>query len=401
MQHDPPRRPGQLGLLVALFGCGAAPAPASAPAAPAALPAPPSSVAPADAPELALPAAACVVRGRGLPASRQELRLAADGPAFAIVRPVLGFGSLLAPGAPGGPVELHIPAGPAGALGLRVESDELDIRGLVDAADIQLHARAPVVLGGFLVLRGGLRLIGVDADAIAVEPRLGPGIEVLGEPPRPTLRCDELALHEAADVDPDLLPRAPREEFALLRAGSPIALAVDIAGETVARLHPTTDMNRAVSVVETRGKRARVVWDHGAASVFGWIAAASLEPLVRQRGVDGEMAAPWRPEPALARLRCDRRVPLLAELDGQRRTVGAVLPGVVIEVIARSDGRARIAAPTTAPTAPTLGGPTTPDIIPARRAAFLVRDADLDGCAPQPRVDDGANAPSEGMFAMP
>lgn len=351
-------------------GSKGAPSGASAPSSAAVA----SASTPVDVPlpaPIVLPEGRCALREKAWTSAGFSVRLAdangAPGAPFAVVGQLAGiFGAFASERG----AELRIPIGPAGRLGLRLETPQLVLEGLVEASTVPLRVARARVLGGLVIPTRGtpLRIVETTTDGVLVEPELGAEI-ALTAPLRARLPCAELAL-EAPELDPAAALPAKPIGRASLRAGTTVALAREPAGAVAAKLTPKVDSG--VDVLESRGGAARVAWGGGGALMFGWVAAADLGPALesggRVRGEEGAMGRPAKPEPVQASVTCEQELPLVAEIGGARVKIGAVRPKARVDVLARDGGYARVHVP---------AGP----LEAAPGARWLVPERALAGCA--------------------
>ncbi|TKD03554.1 hypothetical protein [Polyangium fumosum] len=368
-------------LLLPALGCDNTPASStSAPPGASASAAAPAASAPSQPPRtLELPEGVCRISYQGFRGAGLTLRLAPDGPAFAIVgeKHVGGMAGLFGTAGQDRSADVVLLDGPAKSVGITLKNPDLVLRGFLDAAELVLHPVRARALGGFLAPTR-LRVVSASSSGVEVAPRFGNEVEVLGSLPAQRLTCAELSLDAAVlDVDPSVLPSSKGDPYMLLRGGNPINLAVEPAGPAVARLHPPS-ASTSVRVVETKGKATRIAWTLDEGTVFGWVASSALEkpsnPYRTQglRGID----RPPNEEPVASFL-CSEDVPLVAEVAGERVTVGHVRKGTRVGMLDRAAPYTRIAAPR----GPDHGfGAPPPEIVAAKGAAFRVPSSALDGC---------------------
>ena len=367
-------------LLLPALGCNNAPT-SSAPASSAASA---SAAAPVQPPRtLELPEGVCRISYEGFRGQGLTLRLAPDGPAFAIVGHKYsggGMGGLFGTAGQDRSAEVVLLDGPAKSVGIRIKDPNLLLRGFLDAEEIVLHPLRASVLGGFLAPTR-FRVVSASSAGVEVAPRFGKEVEVLGSLPAPRLTCAQLSLDPAVlDVDPSVLPSSKNDPRRVLRGGDPIDLAVEPAGPAVARLHPAS-ASTDVRVVETKGKATRIAWSLDEGTVFGWVVSSALEEPPKGHRVQGLRGIDRPPdEVPVASFLCSEDVPLVAEVAGERVTVGHVRKGTRAGMLDRAAPYAHIAAPR----GPDHGfGAPPPEIIAAKGAAFRVPTSALDGCKTQ------------------
>ncbi|MDC0742782.1 hypothetical protein [Polyangium mundeleinium] len=371
-------------LLLPALGCNNTPTSStSAPSSASASAAAPAASSQAQAPRtLELPEGVCRISYEGFRGAGLTLRLAPEGPAFAIVgeKHVGGMAGLFGTAGQDRSADVVLLDGPAKSVGIRIKNPDLVLRGFLDAAELVLHPVRARALGGFLVPTR-FRVVSASSAGVEVAPRFGKEVEVLGSLPAQRLTCAELSLDAAVlDVDPSVLPSSKKDTYLLLRGGNPIDLAVEPAGPAVARLHPAS-LSTSVRVVETKGKATRIAWSLDEGTVFGWVASSALEEPPKHHRAQGLQGIDRPPnEEPVASFLCSEDVPLVAEVAGERVTVGHVRKGTRVGMMDRAAPYARIAAPR----GPDHGfGAPPPETIAAEGATFRVPASALDGCKTQ------------------
>ncbi|MRG96156.1 hypothetical protein [Polyangium spumosum] len=371
-----PRLPS-LPLLLLLASCAAAPLPAEPPllvnppppvaAAPPADPAPPP--APPPPPETPLPPLvaldapiACTFdapRWRGA-TDIAELALRLGGKPFVRIT--------------GGAARLSVPVGPAGDTVLQIQDAGFTVQGHLPASASSLGPNEPFVLNGFAIPTIFARLAwseGKDAS-LAVTHAGSDDLEVLDPPLRATRPCADVGLDGRSFVADEAVPgggESKKQDVKAFLPGSRVAIAVEPKGKPVARIAVKEATH--VTVFESRGGMSRVSLPVGTLVVFGWVKTSDLKPAGSLSGYGtGSGRRGLRPPEVVVkeRLRCEHDVPLVAEVEGERRTVGAIGKTTPIEVLERVGDEARVRVWTKA-------------IHAAAGALFLVRAFDLHGCA--------------------
>jgi hypothetical protein len=93
-----------------------------------------------------------------------------------------------------------------------------------------------------------------------------------------------------------------------------------------------------VAVLERKGGRARVRHTVTTAVVFGWVGASELKPVPKDAEMFGYgglgLSGVGEAGGSTRKVRCDRPVTLVADVKGERRTVGSVAAGTVIALSA-------------------------------------------------------------------
>jgi hypothetical protein len=147
------------------------------------------------------------------------------------------------------------------------------------------------------------------------------------------LPCDAVMLGWPSFDARAAAPRGRGAREAVLRAGQIIPLSRTPGGPSIAMLRPAPGTAEEISVIETRGRRSLVVRAGERAVIFGWIPAADALPPPPERAPEtfrcGVLDLEDAPEPRSI-ARCDRALPLVAEVAGERRTVGSIAAGTPI-----------------------------------------------------------------------
>jgi hypothetical protein len=369
----------------ALLGCGAAPAPSSPAPPPQVVALPPdppgaSSAAPASEPNkpagpprlppaIALPGElACALktsRWRGVK-DDTALLLRPGGPAF--IRGEHPEG------------RLSIPVGPKTSVVLEMEDGGLVVRGHIDPAAFELRAAKPFVLSGIAVPTMFARLDWIDARAgeLTVTHETPRGLELLDPPLRARRPCEDVGL-DTASFDPETAVAAgpgKRRRMAL-SPGATVPLVTEPGASPAANLNDSPRDPIIVEEIETRGQLSRVLWSVDTLLVFGWVSTARLTSNVPPGSGygSGRGRTPWGSPrwPLVAKVVCEAEVPLYAEANGMRATVGLVRKGTPIEVIQRSGEEAVVWVRTK----------TIHTLDRERSSPLRARIADIDACKPE------------------
>jgi len=276
----------------------------------------------------------------------------------------------------GGAGRLSIPTGPAGDTVLEIRDGGITVGGHVPAAASALRPNKPFVMNGFAIPTIFAHLAWSEgADGSLTVTHAGDAdLEVLDPPLRATQPCGDLGLEGGSFVAEDAVPgggESKKKDVKAFLPGSRVELMSEPKGKPVARIAVKNAMH--VDVFESRGGMSRVSFaGAGTLIVFGWVKTSDLKPagIFAGYGSGGGRRGPREPAfDVKERLRCDKEVPLVAEVDGERRTVGAIGKSTPIDVLERADDEARVRVWTKA-------------IHVAEGASFLVRAFDLSGCAP-------------------
>lgn len=259
------------------------------------------------------------------------LRFRADGPPFASL------------GGTSATIDLTT-SGPSAGAAARAVRAGFTLQGIVAAEGITVVPARAVVIAGFVVPKPGAALPwkGTLPGTIKVSFALEADVEALPEAGLADLGlpCDAVSLDHAYFDPRTAAPRSPKEKEMLVRAGKVVPLSRTPEGPPVARLRLTGD-DLSVTLVLTRGRRALVRREQQSALVFGWVSAADLHaPPADQIGEAygiGDLGMVGKATPASVRtVRCDRDVPLVAEVAGERRTVGSVAAGTALVLLDRT-----------------------------------------------------------------
>ncbi|MDI1484479.1 hypothetical protein [Polyangium sp. y55x31] len=368
-----PRAPG-FPLLVLLAAC-ASPPPPAAPLPPvvalppvAAAP-PPDPAPPAPPPEKPLPppvaldaAVACTfeaARWSGA-ANVTDLALLPDAAPFVRIR--------------GGAARLSIPVGPVGDTLLRIRDEGFTVEGHTPASASVLRANVPIVMNGFAIptIFAHLGWSKAEDASITVTHPDSEELEVLDPPLRATRPCGDVGLEIGSFAAEEAVPgggEAKRKDVKIILPGSRVPISLEPKGKPVARLALSTATH--VSVFESRGDMSRISLPVDTLYVFGWVKTSDLKPSRSLTGYgSGGGGGGMRHPPFVVkeRLRCEHDVPLVAELEGERRTVGSIGKNTTLEILDRAEDEARVRV-------------WTKVIHMVESASFLVRTVDISGCS--------------------
>ena len=256
-------------------------------------------------------------------------------------------------------------------------TESVKLAGFVDKAKLQIHAAAPFLVADFAVPgpKLAMKYIRAEADQMTFELPLPPYAKTKA-PLRTTRACSTLAIDDDSEFFPRDAIDVDAQSHGLLVANKSIALAAEPGKPPVATLMYKS--SPPVDVLETSGKLSRVVIEVGSLNpaeqvVFvGWVPSSAV--IAKSCGFGGSWATGGdgaatrgRPRKNPKFVACPTETPLAVELGGERRTVGVVLPRVVIEVLAEGDfNEVRFAKP---------------NVELAEGARWLVKQAALAGCA--------------------
>ena len=214
--------------------------------------------------------------------------------------------------------------------------------GVVMADRLLLHPAHAMIFDGYLAPgpTAILRWLGAASEPVPIGIQL-PDFVRPAAPPRDDLRCTDLSLDEA-EFAPRTAIEAPDGEKVLFVDGKTIAIAREPAGAPVAHL-VFDGSGPGVEVIERRGDHARVVVEHSNLNpaenvlLVGWVAASDLVKTPAgfggSWGSGGESGGSLPPpRRGWQMVTCPRDVPLVAELEGEQHLIGAVAPGVPLEL---------------------------------------------------------------------
>lgn len=270
---------------------------------------------------------------------------------------------------------MSIPTGLAADTLLEIRDAGLVVRGHAPASAIVLRPNVPFVLNGFAIptIHASLSYSEGAAGSMTIVHAQPAELDLLGETLKGTRPCADLGL-EGDGFDPEkavpgLNEKNPGEKK-LLEGGQKVELRIQPKGKPVARLF----INEAtfVLVSETAGGMSRISLYVDTLIVFGWVKSSHLKKpgSITGYGSIGTRARLRDPErPILERLRCSAEIPLIAEVNGERKLVGSIRENTVIEVLARTKTEARVWVKSLA-------------IHPAEDAELRARASDLSECKP-------------------
>jgi hypothetical protein len=230
------------------------------------------------------------------------------------------------------------------ADGVFVEASTESVRltGYADKKRVELYAAKPFLVGGFVAPgpKLAMKYLAAKGDRLRFELALPKyaktKVPLQGEQP-----CSDLAIDDETEFDARGAVDVLTEREAYVFSKKPIPLSIEAGKPPVVELQ--YESPQQVDVLETKAKLVRVAIHHNAlnpayhVTLFGWIPATAL---VEHSGgfggswaTGGDRSGRNRPPVRNAkRVTCEGETPLVAELAGERRTVGMVMPNIVIEV---------------------------------------------------------------------
>ena len=324
--------------------CGGAPPPANAPVTPAVIPsAAPSAAAsidptPALPPEpaglttIAKPASVCELAGKDMVT---ELAGRADGNPFVLAM----FGLT---------TKITIAQGGSGYA--EATTPLAAFRGLVPQQKVTVRPAHWFAFGG-VYYPGASDTLKVrdahDGKLVVVAPDTSPILTLNPENTTAEIACTDASL--AVDANGDLARAAPalfapssagKTKNMVLKTNKAIPISAEMDGPAMGSLD-ASDTSREVTLIETRGKRARIRIHH----VTGWIDASLLsapKPLSAREaaladalgfgmigtvaGVSGQAGAPVKKPDATTKMSCTADARVVAEMSGTERYVAGSIP---------------------------------------------------------------------------
>lgn len=278
----------------------------------------------------------CVLSTSG----RHELRFRPDGPPFAY----LGGGVAS--------VDFGADGASRGAF-VRASHGGFTLRGVIAPADLSISLAHPLALGGFVSPSPARQLTwkhGTSSGLEVAYPRMEdiellPGAELAAIP----VPCGALTLDRASFEPRSAAPEAPGEQTRYLRAGAVVPLSRDERGPPVARIHVPKAGDEPVTLVDTRGPTALIRWERPWEVVFGWVPTARLattRALISDSFSNGDIGliASQEAKP-LAVKRCPHDLPIIAEIQGQRRTIGNIASGTHVPLLTQRPPLLSVALP--------------------------------------------------------
>jgi hypothetical protein len=287
-------------------------------------------------------------------------------------------------------LEVALPIGrDAPAAGVQVVMGNVTVKGLAGPSGLALYPARPFVIREVVVPgpQSRLRWGDVAADRVAVELELakenrGEFRDVKG-PLRATRPCADLRLGGRATFDSyDAVGGRGYDQVAGLRSSAPVPISAQPNGPTLAKLVVSRKpaLNEVTVIDEDHGGWSRIARPAtGDLLVVGWVKQGRLgKPPARDTtfavfnqgggkspGSGGASATALAPPAA-----CAKVLPLIAEVGGQRRTVGSIGSGV----------RLRTAPADADHVAVTFAEGAAANLQPVDGARFLVRRAELKAC---------------------
>lgn len=364
-------------LALGLAACAPSPPPLrTAPRAPVSLaapepPAPAATVTPPEPQATPLPPwiervgnpACTLTTERWLARRVTSLQLRPGGPAFANVV--------------GGRARAHIPVGARDHGTLDVGSNGLVVSGVVERAQVTLFAAASFAMNGVIHPDAGTELTWREGfeDGVSVTMETPTGILVSHPPLTARRPCADVSLDRGSRLS-HATTAFGREhgDSRLLRAGGTVAVFNDPSRPADVQLVLTE--NVFPQVFATSGAFSRIGVALEGVYVAGWVRTTNLGDVWYggRGGLGGSGRSgivPGAPKP-LRTVECPADLPLVAEAEGERATIGHALAGTRIEIVDESQPLSRVWI-------------VNRDIYPTLSATLSARASDLTTCRTVPR----------------
>lgn len=275
----------------------------------------------------------------------------------------------------GGKVRLHLPVGAADAAVLDAGSRGIVLSGIASREDVPLFAAASFAMNG-VVLPGSTTPLrwkeGFDGSVSVT--MVTPKNILVTRPPLTAKRpCSDLSLDSGARLAPAKAALG-REygQLKVVRAGRVLEIFADPGHPADAKLILADDL--LVQAFDSSGAFSRIGGSFGEVFIAGWVRSGQLKDTSggggqlgvgygRTRVVSGVLRT-------LRRVACPADMPLVAEADGERATVGIVLSGTSIDVVDEAEPLSQIQT-------------LEREIQPHVSSRFLVPTSDLRACRTQ------------------
>jgi hypothetical protein len=278
----------------------------------------------------------CVLTGAWAQQQPNELRFSPSGKPWAIFhRPVRGSVTLVE--------KLHEGSPAAFA---ELSSDSVRVWGFVATDKLFVRSAVPFAAAGFALPapNATMQWLGSKEGLVSVEVKLPAHAKAL-VPPRAERACGELAL-DPAQYDARAAIPEPKLQSMQLPDARTIQLTDAPGGKAVCELKYPLNHHASVDVIARSGNYARILVHAQSLGptdsvVFaGWVQSSLLSaPNSGSSGSWGTGRGSWasthRPR---RRVTCPQEVPIVADLGGESKLVGAVLPNVTIEITGPDEG---------------------------------------------------------------
>ncbi len=261
-----------------------------------------------------------------------QLRLRKGGPLFARID--------------GGQVAVTVPEGKAEVALIEASSAGVVVSGIGDAASIPVFPAKPFVMAGFLVPEGStqLTLTAASEDEVRLKLTLPEEVVVPKRSVEEARPCGDVSV-DPSSFDSKTPVFGARPGSHPLMSGGLAELSLRPDGPRVATLRIPPDGDLVHSFDEKDG-RTLIGWQTSMVMVFGWVRSARLKET--NMGIGGKIGLGTASLGALriatvASVRCQHDLPLIAESDGEARTVGRILAGTTVRIARWGEPRSRVA----------------------------------------------------------
>ncbi len=277
-----------------------------------------------------------------------------------------------------GGASLSIPNGDARAALLETNAEGIVARGFVDAGTIVLRPTRAFVMGGFVVPNPSATLSFTSAndDGITVALEPAPGVHVTKKIIEEQRPCGDVGFDRTKYETKTPVFGTRAASTMQLRRG-PVALMAKPTDKLPVAILSVPEGRELVLRYFIEKDRSLISWEAENMLVFGWVSSQLLREVNGGRGSIGggsnfarlgaSQAVP------VARLQCDRDVPVIAQVKDVERTVGHIAQGTIVRVLEWGSPRSRIEL-------------LTKSLIPERNARFFARTPELERCKRLPGV---------------
>jgi hypothetical protein len=213
---------------------------------------------------------------------------------------------------------------------LDLDTGGLVLRAHVDAQAIPLYPTRGFVVADALIplSSASLTLRGATAGALTLTLGL-PGTLVV--PPGASLTferpCSDVNVSQQRFDPLDAFGGAGSGRQATLPKGRTLPLTLSPGGPTVVELRTRNGDDLNVTVLEEKQRISRIAWETGDVLAVGWLASSLLSNATSRGNRPGPGFSLGTVHTMGGVIRCAHEVVLVAQVDGERRSVGRILPG--------------------------------------------------------------------------
>ena len=228
-----------------------------------------------------------------------------------------------------------------GAVHALLVTPTVRLSGYVDPKALQLHPSRPFLAGGFLAPSPTfvIQLVEFASGKLSVEFPFPDAIR--GEPLRELHACSDFTI-EPRPFEARAAIGGKNLRTAYLTENVPIPLSTQPGGAPIVRLQYETGLGPTIEILEQSERNVRVVVLYNSldpahdAVLVGWVPVETIHHEAHGSGgswaSDGASGTPRARPSKNPRVTCSTEVPLDVEFEGQRKTVGVVMPDVEIEL---------------------------------------------------------------------